>query len=47
MDLKLALNVVIGLEMQAPAEAVAFGVARGLPGRRSSDARPGVASAPT
>ena len=31
MELKLALNLVMGLEMQALAEAVAFGVARGLP----------------
>jgi len=31
MELKLALNLVMGLEMQAMAEAVAFGVARGLP----------------
>jgi 3-hydroxyisobutyrate dehydrogenase len=31
MDLKLALNLVMGLEMQAMAEAAAFGVARGLP----------------
>jgi len=31
MELKLALNLVMGLEMQAMSEAVAFGVARGLP----------------
>jgi steroid delta-isomerase-like uncharacterized protein len=30
MELKLALNLVMGLEMQALGEAVAFGVARGL-----------------
>ena len=31
MQLKLALNLVMGLEMQAMSEAVAFGVAFGLP----------------
>lgn len=30
MELKLALNLIMGLEMQALAEAVAFGVSRGL-----------------